>query len=75
MAANISTETYSILHDSRGEDVRDSLCEACEKIAAELLPDAVLFLGNCLVRPRLFPENKEMLSRKFLLGSECKCFR
>ena len=39
MAANISTETYSILHDSRGEDVRDSLCEACEKIAPELLPD------------------------------------
>lgn len=39
MAANISTETYSILHDSRGEDVRDSLCEACEKIAVELLPD------------------------------------
>lgn len=39
MAANISTETYSILHDSRGEDVRDSLCEACEKIVPELLPD------------------------------------
>ena len=39
MAANISTETYSILHDSRGEDVRDSLCEACQKIAPELLPD------------------------------------
>ena len=39
MAANINTETYSILHDSRGEDVRDSLCEACDKIAAELLPD------------------------------------
>lgn len=39
MAANINTETYSILHDSRGEDVRDSLCEACEKIAPELLPD------------------------------------
>ena len=39
MAVNISTETYSILHDSRGEDVRDSLCEACQKIAAELLPD------------------------------------
>lgn len=38
MAANISTETYSILHDSRGEDVRDSLCEACQKIAPELLP-------------------------------------
>lgn len=38
MAANISTETYSILHDSLGEDVRDSLCEACQKIAPELLP-------------------------------------
>ena len=38
MAANINTETYSILHDSRGEDVRDSLCEACQKIAPELLP-------------------------------------
>lgn len=39
MAANISTETASILNDSRGEDVRDSLCKACQKIAAELLPD------------------------------------
>ena len=39
MAANISTETYSILHDSRGEYVRDNLCKACKKIAAELLPD------------------------------------
>ena len=39
MAANISTETASILNDSRGEDVRNSLCEACKKLAAELLPD------------------------------------
>ena len=42
MAANISTETASILNDLRGEDVRDSLCKACQKIAAELLPDATI---------------------------------
>lgn len=38
--ANISNELSIISNQSRGEDVRDALTDACEKIAPELLPDA-----------------------------------
>lgn len=36
--ANISTETGNILSKTRGEDVRDSLVNACNKINIDLLP-------------------------------------
>ena len=37
--ANISTELTSIASDTRGEDVRDSFVNACQKINEESLPD------------------------------------
>lgn len=38
--ANISTETSTILSAARGEDVRDALCSACEKLAlVDRLPE------------------------------------
>lgn len=36
---DISTEVSSILSNSRGEDVRDSIVEACRKISTWSLPD------------------------------------
>lgn len=39
--ANISTETANILNQTRGEDVRDALCDACEKIASDTLLPSV----------------------------------
>lgn len=36
--ANIQTEEYSILHDSGGEDVRDSFVSACRKISVDCMP-------------------------------------
>ena len=39
MSADISMEAFAIANAQRGEEVRDSLCSACGKIAAELLPE------------------------------------
>ena len=39
--ANITNENTIIMEQDRGEDVRDAFTDACEKIAPELLPDAV----------------------------------
>ena len=39
MSADINDEVFSIAFDERGEEVRDSLCSACGKIATELLPE------------------------------------
>lgn len=39
MSADISMETFAIANAQRGEEVRDSFCSACEKIAVELLPE------------------------------------